>query len=69
VANSKKGSWRPPAGAPPQHEVGFGHALSDALANTGWAPGAYPDVKVEYSMEVHVENPGVVWVYHATITS
>ncbi len=64
-----KGSWKPPHGAPVDHAAGFGHALSDALKNTGWEPGDYENVKIEYSIDVHVENPGVVWTYQATITS
>jgi hypothetical protein len=45
------------------HEEGFRHALDHALARTGWPPGEYADVKVEYSVKMQVVNPGHIVEY------
>ena len=50
------------------HEEGFRHALDHALDRIGWPPGEYSDVKVEYSVNIQVVNPGHIVEYRATLT-
>ena len=45
------------------HEEGFRNALDHALERTGWPPGEYSDVKVEYSVKMEVVNPGHIVEY------
>ena len=63
------GKSRPahPVGPNGDHTAGFNAALEDALANIGRAPGDYT-VKVEFSADVRVENPGKVVEYIVTLT-
>jgi len=45
------------------HDEGFRRALDIALKKTGWPAGHYANVKVEYSLEIDVVNPGNVTGY------
>jgi hypothetical protein len=56
---------RPPRGD--DHSRGFGAALDQALFNIGRSPGDY-SVRVDFSLDVRVENPGTVIEYIAELS-
>ena len=51
------------------HDEGFRRALDAALKNTRWPAGSYRNVRVEFSINIEVVNPGNVIDYVATLTS
>jgi hypothetical protein len=54
-------------GGIPHHE-GWDAALEDALKKKlKWEPGDYPNVRLEFSAKVHVENPGTITEYAVRI--
>jgi hypothetical protein len=53
--------------APTSHSEGFDEALDEALKKTNWPPGAYNNVRVEYSVKVEVWNPGRIIEYAAKL--
>jgi len=62
------GSWKPQPGHPVSPEQGLGHAIEAALAQTGWPPGDYEDVTIEFSVKVNVTNPGNILEYRVKLT-
>jgi hypothetical protein len=50
------------------HEEGFRHAIDNGLKKTGWDPGEYKDVRVEFSATVSVVNPGHIIEYCVILT-
>jgi hypothetical protein len=49
------------------HSDGWNAALDNALAKTGWPPGAYKKVRVEFSVNLEVVNPGRIVEYQVTL--
>jgi hypothetical protein len=55
---------RKKAGASVQsHWDGWNGALDNALKKTGWKPGSYTSVQVEFYANVDVVNPGQIVEY------
>jgi hypothetical protein len=60
------GVFRPKAGSPIAHHLGWDKAMDDALLNIKRPKGQY-QVHVDFSAIVDVTNPGSVIEYHVTL--
>ena len=50
------------------HSDGWNAAIDNALLNTGWQPGNYPKVKVDFYADINVVNPGNIVEYSVKLT-
>lgn len=50
------------------HSDGWNAAIDNALLNTGWAPGNYKNVKVDFFANIDVVNPGNIVEYSVKLT-
>jgi len=54
-------------GEPFAPSSGFDQAMANALAKTGWPPGVYRNVRVEFGVTVEVVNPGRIVEYQVKL--
>ena len=50
------------------HADGWDAALANALKKTGWPPGSYKNVEVQFFANVDVVNPGSIIEYAVKLT-